>query len=218
MGALGDDDEDQNEEGAIVSDPTSFWNARYAESGFAYGDQPNDFLREVANRITTGPVLCLAEGEGRNAVYLATRGHDVTAVDLSATGLAKAEALARSRGVSIRTAVADLDTYVIQPGAWAAIVSIWAHVPESLRARIHHASVAGLRPHGVFVLEAYTPAQLALGTGGPKDVSLLVDPDALRTELAGLDLVRFETITREVHEGPYHDGQSAVVRVLGVRR
>lgn len=201
-----------------MSDPTSFWNARYAESGFAYGDQPNDFLREVANRIPTGPVLCLAEGEGRNAVYLATRGHDVTAVDLSATGLAKAEALARSRGVSIRTVVADLDAYVIQPGAWAAIVSIWAHVPESLRARIHRAAVAGLRPHGVFVVEAYTPAQLALGTGGPKDASLLVDPDDLRRELAGLELVRFESITREVHEGPYHDGQSAVVRVLGERR
>lgn len=201
-----------------MSDPKAFWNARYAEPGFAYGFEPNDFLREVADRIPTGPVLCLAEGEGRNAVYLATRGHDVTAVDLSATGLAKAEALARARGVTIKTIVADLAEYVIEPGAWAAIVSIWAHLPEALRARVHRASVAGLRPHGVFVLEAYTPAQLALGTGGPKDASLLVDPDDVRAELASLDLVRFEVITREVHEGPYHDGMSAVVRALGVRR
>lgn len=201
-----------------MSDPTSFWNARYAEPGLAYGEEPNDFLREVADQIPTGPVLCLAEGEGRNAVFLATRGHDVTAVDLSATGLAKADALARSHGVSIRTIVADLDAYVIEPGAWAAIVSIWAHVPGPLRARVHHAAVAGLRGNGVFVLEAYTPDQLALGTGGPKDVSLLVDPGRLRTELAGLDFVRFESVTREIHEGPYHEGTSAVVRVLGVRR
>lgn len=201
-----------------MSDPKTFWNARYAQPGYAYGVAPNDFLREVAHRISAGPVLCLAEGEGRNAVYLATRGLDVTAVDLSATGLAKAAELARMHGVTIKSVVADLADYAIETGAWAAIVSIWAHLPEALRARVHRSAVAGLRAGGVFVLEAYTPAQLALGTGGPKDVSLLVDPDDLRAELAGLDLERFEVVTREVHEGPYHDGTSAVVRVLGVRR
>ncbi len=200
-----------------MSDPIAFWNARYAEPGFAYGDAPNDFLREVRDRIPAGPVLCLAEGEGRNAVFLAAAGHDVLAVDLSSTGLEKAERLAKEHGVAIRTQVADLADFEIEAGAWAGIVAIWAHLPKPLRARVHQKAVKGLRPGGVFVLEAYTPAQLAHGTGGPKDVAMLVDPDDLRAELAGLELERFETVTREIHEGPYHGGTSATVRALGVR-
>lgn len=201
-----------------MNDATRFWDARYREAGFAYGEAPNDFLAEVEPRLPRGArVLCLAEGEGRNAVFLAERGHTVHAVDLSAVGLDKARQLAARRHVSITTEVADLGTYEIAAGAWDAIVAIWMHLPTPLRARVHASAVRGLAPGGVLVLEAYRPEQLAHGTGGPRELAMLVAPDALRHELEGLTLERFEAIERVVHEGAYHEGTSAVVRALGVR-
>src|SRR6185312_10127913 len=98
------------------------WNERYSAPAFAYGTEPNDFLRSVADRIPPGPVLCLAEGQGRNAVYLASLGHDVLAVDQSAVGLTRARELAASRGVEISTEAADLETYRIEPSKWSGIV------------------------------------------------------------------------------------------------
>ena len=191
------------------------WDERYAEAEYAYGKEPNDFLAEVADRIPAGRVLCLGEGEGRNAVFLAARGFEVTGVDGSRVGLAKAEALARERGVRIATAVADLDAYAIEPGAWSGIVCLWLHLPLPLRARVHRACVAGLAPGGAFVLEAYTPRQLELGTGGPTEPERLMTLAALRTELAGLDLEVARELDRMVREGRYHDGIGAVVQVLG---
>lgn len=200
-----------------MQDPTSFWNARYSEGGFAYGTAPNDFVVEVAARIPEGPVLCLAEGEGRNAVFLASRGHAVTAMDLSAVGLEKAQALAKERGVTLTTMAADLSSYVIEEGKWSAIVCIWMHLPKALRAQVLTAAGRGLKPGGVLILESYTPAQLAFNTGGPRDVGMLALPEDLREELAELSLDVFEAIEREVHEGPFHEGMSAVVRALARR-
>ncbi|MDQ5979623.1 MAG: hypothetical protein QG602_2598, partial [Verrucomicrobiota bacterium] len=153
----------------------SFWDQRYGHAGedYVFGTAPNDFLASVADRIPAGPVLCLAEGEGRNAVFLAKRGHAVTALDQSATGLTKARALAEKHGVSLATLVADLADYSILPGAWAGIVAIFMHLPPDLRSRVLTQAAAGLQPGGVFILESYTPAQLAFGTGGPRDVALL---------------------------------------------
>lgn len=140
-----------------IRTPAALWNERYAEPFASYGTEPNDFLREVADRIPAGPVLCLAEGEGRNAVFLAGRGHSVTAVDLSDVGLRNARELAARHGVTIETVVADLATYDFGSARWAGIVSIWAHVPAAVRAGLHAACAWALRPGGVFVLEAYTP-------------------------------------------------------------
>ena len=126
----------------------SFWNNRYASDGYLYGESPNGFLTEVARQIPVGPVLCLAEGEGRNAVHLALCGHRVTAVDQSELGLAKAGRLAKARGVEIDTLVADLRDFHIQPSAWAGIVAIFAHLPPSLRQRVHAEVVRGLQPGG----------------------------------------------------------------------
>lgn len=195
----------------------AFWDARYAEPGFAYGDAPNDFVRAVAHRIPDGPVLCLAEGEGRNAVFLAERGHAVRAVDLSAVGLAKAERLARSKGVKIETEQADLATYEIAQGQWAGVVAIWAHVPAPVRQRMLRAAIAGLRSGGALVVEAYTPRQLAFKTGGPPDAALLWEPEDLRRELEGARIELCEELEREVREGAYHRGPSAVVRALAFR-
>jgi len=195
----------------------NFWDERYATPTFIYGTEPNDFVAVMAARIPAGPVLCLAEGEGRNAVFLAQRGHAVTAVDASATGLAKAQALAMARGVTIETKAVDLAEYRIEPASWAGIVATWAHLPLALRRAVHAQVVSGLRPCGVFVLEAYTPAQLAFGTGGPKDATLCMTLDALRDELSGLDFVVGRECVRDVIEGTHHTGKGAVVQVFAKR-
>lgn len=197
---------------------TEFWDRRYAEPAYAYGTEPNGFLVEVADRIPPGPVLCVAEGEGRNAVWLAGRGHAVTAVDASAAGLTKTAALARGRGVRVETVAADLAGYPIRPGAWAGVVAIFAHLPPTLRRQVHRAAVAGLAPGGAFVLEGFTPRQLAFGTGGPQKPELLYTLEALREDLAGLELEIGREVERDVLEGRYHTGRAAVVQVLARRR
>ena len=106
----------------------AFWNNRFAVPQYIYGETPNVFVAEMASKIPVGPVLCLAEGEGRNAVHLATLGHRVTAVDQSQAGLAKARQLAAARGVEIETVHADLVNYTIAPGVWAGIVATFAHL------------------------------------------------------------------------------------------
>ena len=194
------------------------WDDRYSGDGFFYGTEPNDFLVGQAHRLPAGgQVLCLAEGEGRNAVWLAGRGYDVTAVDQSAVGLAKAGRLAASRGLALHTVQADLAQWTLPPGAWDAIVSIWCHLPGALRAKVHRAVVAGLRPGGVFLLEAYTPDQLRYGTGGPKDVDLLPTLAQLREELQGVQFEFAIERERDVREGGGHAGPSAVVQVVARR-
>jgi len=195
----------------------AFWNNRYATPHFVYGEAPNAFVAEMASQISAGPVLCLAEGEGRNAVHLATLGHRVMAVDQSEAGLAKARQLAVARGVEIETVLADLENFTIEPGAWSGIIATFAHLPPPLRRRIHAQVVTGLRPGGVFILEAYTPAQLAFDTGGPKNPELLMTLAGLRDELAGLELLAGREIEREIIEGDGHTGRGAVVQILARR-
>ena len=194
-----------------------FWNNRYAAPHFVYGETPNAFVAEMAVQIPAGPVLCLAEGEGRNAVHLATLGHLATAVDQSAAGLAKARRLAAARGIEIETVLADLGNFIIEPGVWSGIIATFAHLPPAIRRQVHAQAVRGLRPGGVFVLEAYTPAQLAFNTGGPKSPELLMTLARLRDELAGLELLVGREVEREVIEGDGHTGHGAVVQILARR-
>lgn len=193
------------------------WDERFGGDEYAYGKAPNEFLASVADRIPMGRVLCLAEGEGRNGVFLAERGYAVTAVDSSSVGLAKARRLAAERGVAIETVHADLEDFAIEPAAWRGIVSIWAHLPRPVRAQVHAGVVHGLVPGGVFILEAYTPAQLEYGTGGPPVAERLVHLSSLREELAGLEFEIGRETVREVHEGRLHHGLSAVVQVVAVK-
>ena len=195
----------------------AFWNNRYAAPHFVYGETPNAFVAEMAVQIPTGPVLCLAEGEGRNAVHLATLGHRVTAVDQSEAGLAKARRLAAARGVEIEAVRADLGNYTIKAGVWSGIIATFAHLPPTIRRQVHAQAVRGLRPGGTFVLEAYTPAQLAFDTGGPKSLELLMTLASLREELAGLELLVGRELERDVIEGDGHTGRGAVVQILARR-
>lgn len=194
------------------------WNQRYAEPGWAYGTEPNDFLRDNAGELPrAGRVLCLAEGEGRNAVFLAEQGHAVTAVDLSDVGLRKAEALAADRGVTVETVVADLAEHDLGVEAWDGIVAIWCHLPAPVRRTVLRRVVRALKPGGVLILEAYTPRQLAFESGGPKDAAMLYEPADLRADLDGLAFDRCDELERDIQEGKYHQGRSAVVQVLARR-
>jgi len=193
------------------------WNECYSAEHYIYGTAPNAFLVEMAPYIPGGPVLCLAEGEGRNAVHLATLGHRVTAVDQSEAGLAKARRLAAARGVEVKTVVADLEDFAIESGIWAGIVAVFAHLPPATRRKVHAEAARGLSPGGVFLLEAYTPAQLERGTEGPKSPELLMNLTDLRKELAGLEFLVAREIERDVIEGDGHTGRGAVVQILARR-
>jgi len=191
------------------------WDERYAGERYFYGTEPNEFLRANTRVIPAGGrVLCLGEGEGRNSVFLAGLGYSVVALDQSEVGLAKALQLARARGVLITTQPADLASYRIDPGYWDAIVSIWCHLPSAMRSRVHAQVVSGLKPGGVYLLEAYRPEQLNFGTGGPKSADMLPTLAQLRTELAGLTFEHAAELERDVQEGQGHSGRSAVVQVL----
>ena len=190
------------------------WDQRFGGEEYVYGREPNDFLREMAPRIPPGPVLCLAEGEGRNAVYLAGLGYDVTSVDGSGEGVRKTLRLAEEFGVAVEAQHADLADIRIEPGAWAGIVSIFAHLPPPLRREVHRQAVAGLRRGGVFILEAYTPAQLSRGTGGPPVAELMMTLDGLQDELVGLELEVAREVERDIQEGRLHRGRSAVVQLV----
>lgn len=194
------------------------WDQRYSEDGFAYGTNPNDFLKSEYARIPSGGrVLCLAEGEGRNAIFLAKQGYDVTAIDQSAVGLEKAQKLAADHNVQLTTIVADLATYDLGHHCWDGIISISAHVPPTLRAQIHQQVVHSLKHKGVFILEAYTEQQLKTsGIGGPPphNKELFMSLKALRAELQGLEFLVAEEVIRHISEGKHHQGESAVVQVI----
>lgn len=189
------------------------WNERYGASEYFYGTEPNDFLRDNYSKIPEkGRVLCLAEGEGRNAVFLASKGYVVTAVDFSAQGLKKLQELASEKGVKVETVLADLGDYALGQSCWDGIVSIWCHLPPEVRKRLYGCVHQALKPGGVFLLEAYTPEQIKYKTGGPPDPKLMPSLENLRAELLNLQL-NGEELLRDVREGQGHRGLSSVVQV-----
>ncbi len=196
------------------------WDARYAHPNHVYGYRPNDFLAAQERMLRRGSrVLCLGDGEGRNGVWLATRGHAVVSLDFSRAGLDKAEALAAEKGVSIETWHVDLADWVRNPAPerpWGAVVAIFLHLPPELRRDVARAVTAQCAPGAVLILEAYTPAQLALGTGGPKDETMLVTRADVVADWVGWRL-EARLVERRIFEGMGHQGLGSVVQALGLR-
>ncbi|HEX8161158.1 MAG TPA: class I SAM-dependent methyltransferase [Pyrinomonadaceae bacterium] len=193
------------------------WDERYSAEGYAYGTKPNEFLEENVDHIPKGRVLSLAEGEGRNAVFLAKRGYAVTAVDASLVGLNKARKLAEENGVAVEFIHADLADYDLGENKWDGIVSIFCPLPSSLRKQLYKKVEAALKRNGVFLLEAYTPEQLRHGTGGGNSADVMQSEESLRLELAGLKFRHLIELEREVIEGSYHTGLGAVVQAIASR-
>jgi len=194
-----------------------FWNEKFANAEYAYGTEPNEFLAASVAKLKPGAALSLAEGEGRNAVWLAQQGFTVSSIEQSEKGVAKTLRLALQRGVIVTAERGELETFHIQPNSWDLIVSIYAHTPQELRRKLHRQVVAGLKPGGVFVLEAYTPAQIPNNTGGPKDASLMPTAELLRSELNGLVFDHIAEVERDVVEGSLHTGTAHVVQVVAHR-
>jgi SAM-dependent methyltransferase len=190
------------------------WNERYSADEYIYGTEPNTFLAEHAAMLQ-GPVLSIAEGEGRNGVYLASLGLEVHGVDGSHVGLAKAQALARSKHVTIRTEVADLGEFIPAANHYGAVVSIFAHLPGGIRQRLYPLLERCLTPGGVLLLEAYAEAQLARNTGGPKEADMLMTVEKVKKEFPGLEPVLLRETEREVREGSKHTGLASVVQFIG---
>lgn len=198
------------------------WNERYSEAEYVFGTQPNDFLKQQFAQIPAGGrVLCLAEGEGRNAVFLAEQGYDVTAMDLSDVGLNKALKLASERGVEISTQIADLADYEFGKGEWDGIVSIWAHMPKTVRQYVHAQIAPALKPNGIFIVEAYTEQQLDMeAVGGPPAAQKerFNSLKNMQIELAELEEIVGVEKHRMVSEGTGHHGLSAVVQYVGRKK
>jgi cyclopropane fatty-acyl-phospholipid synthase-like methyltransferase len=190
-----------------------FWNERYATTGYLYGTEANTFLVDNAH-VLRGPVLSLSEGEGRNAVFLASRGLQVLGVDCSSVGLEKAQALAKSRGLVIETEVADLDDYQPKERHFGSVVSISAHLPSSIRRKLYPLIERALQPNGIVLLEAYSENQLGRNTGGPKDIDMLMSVEKLRQEFPNLTPLLAREIEREVREGEGHTGLASVVQFI----
>jgi len=193
------------------------WDERYAVDEYVYGTEPNAFLAEHAG-LLSGPVLSVAEGEGRNAVFLASLGLDVLGVDGSAVGLAKARRLAAAKGVSIRTETADFAEYEPPPGSFGAVVSIFAHMPGGLRSRVHRLAELSLKPGGIILLEAYRKAQLGRGTGGPPDADMLMARADLEQDFPNCEVLLAQEIERDVVEGTFHTGPACVVQFIARKK
>jgi SAM-dependent methyltransferase len=192
-----------------------FWDDRYGATEYVYGTEPSDFLAERYSALAPGgEILCLADGEGRNGVFLAMQGMRVTGVDSSAVGLEKARQLAAERRVSLDTVVADLATWELGDARWDGVVSIWAHLPAPLRATLHPRIARALRPGGVLLLEHYHPRQLGYGTGGPPDPTMMLTLEEL--DAAFPEWIRLHTFEGEriVVEGNGHGGKSYVTQAI----
>ncbi len=195
------------------------WDDRYRGDEYSFGTRPNAYLASQAHLFRPGQlVLSLADGEGRNGVWLAEQGCGVTAVDYSPIGLGKAERLAGAREVEIQTIEADLTKWNWPNETYDAVVAIYFHLPDTHRENVHRAAAMAIKPGGLIVIEGFRPAQIELqkteDSGGPSDVRMLFTPDMLRGDFAGFEVLQCEETETVLNEGPFHTGRAAVIRFV----
>ncbi|MCB0283434.1 MAG: class I SAM-dependent methyltransferase [Calditrichaeota bacterium] len=192
------------------------WNERFNTDQYIYGKEPNHFLAESAKYLSpSSKILSIGEGEGRNAVYLASLGHYVTAVDSSVVGLRKALALADEKNVKIKIVETNLADYNFETEKWDAVISIFCHLPSVLRNKVHAGIIKALKSEGLLIMESYSKDQLKYKSGGPKDLDMLLDLETTKQELNGLHFLHLKTTVRDISEGAFHTGDGSVVQVIG---
>lgn len=189
------------------------WDQRYAEPGFLFGTEPADFLKRHAAVLPEGAtVLALADGEGRNSVYLAGLGHRVTAMEASPVALAKAADLAAARGVTVEARQADVFAWDWAPDAFDAVVAVFIQFASPARRRLIHEGIARtLRPGGLLLMHGYAPRQLGYGTGGPPSAENMYDLPLLAADFPGWEVLHQADYDAELAEGTRHVGRSALV-------
>jgi len=194
----------------------SFWDQRYAaQAGYLFGTEPAAFLRARADDLAPGSrVLCVADGEGRNSVYLAGLGHRVVAFDASSVALDKARALAEAQGVSV-----DFHLSGIEDWDWSrtydAVVGVFIQfAPPDLRDRLLGWMGQAVAPGGLLLLHGYAPRQVDYGTGGPPNAENMYTEAMLRAAFDGWEILRLADYDAEIDEGEGHSGRSALVDLV----
>jgi SAM-dependent methyltransferase len=193
-----------------------FWDGRYGDESYLFGEQPSAFLARQADRLRPGQTaLAVADGEGRNGVWLARQGLTVTTTDLSPRALAKARALAERHGVSIDARLADLETWDWPAEAFDVVVGVFIQfAPPHQRDRLFGRMKQALKPGGLLLLEGYRPEQLAYGTGGPGQVENLYTETLLRDAFGDLEEISLLSYDAEIAEGSGHVGLSALIDLV----
>lgn len=203
----------------MIKYEADFWDERYGRAEFGYGTEPDSFVREKASLFTSGDtVLVPGDGEGRNGVYLATAGLNVTTVDLSPNGVKKALSLAAQHGVQIEAFAADLTEWEWPVATCQGVVSIFLHLPPDVRVQLHKAMADALAPGGYIVLQGYTPDQIERrkegAVGGPGRDDMLFTRQMIESDFAGLTPISIEEKLVDFGEGGYHSGKGSVIQAI----
>jgi SAM-dependent methyltransferase len=199
------------------------WNDRYSKAEFAYGEQPNNYLKEQLEKLPAGTILFPAEGEGRNAVFAAKLGWTVSAFDISVEGKNKALRLAKANNVTIDYQVGELQTLHYHSEQFDAMALIYAHFLADVKSQYHKTLDQYLRKGGVVIFEAFSKRHLDYiarneKVGGPKDIETLFSIKEIRSDFANYDIIELEEKEIELSEGLFHNGLGSVIRFVGRKK
>ncbi len=198
------------------TDAARTWDSRYNSDEYIFGKEPNRWLHQHSSALPdSGRVLCVADGEGRNSVWLASLGLEVDAFDVSKTGVEKARRLAAEKNVNVNYAIADCDGFAWEEDTYDAVIAIFIQFADpAMRERLFNNIIKSLKPDGVVFLQGYTPKQLDYRTGGPPEVSHLYNPEMLRSAFAQLRISELTEYEEVMQEGSRHHGLSALVGMV----
>jgi 2-polyprenyl-3-methyl-5-hydroxy-6-metoxy-1,4-benzoquinol methylase len=199
------------------SDATQFWNERFDKEEFIFGKEPNVYLVEKANEYLKPAyqVLCIADGEGRNGVWLAKQGMKVTGFDASDIALAKANQFAKDNQVEVKYSFSDTDSFAWHANTYDAVIGIFIQFAEpAMRERIFQKTYEALKPGGIFILQGYTPKQLDYKTGGPSLIEHLYTEELIRNLAKDFHILELKSYEQELSEGPRHTGMSAILGLV----
>jgi 2-polyprenyl-3-methyl-5-hydroxy-6-metoxy-1,4-benzoquinol methylase len=190
------------------------WDERFSGEEYVYGIQPNVFLEEQLPLLEPGTILFACEGEGRNAVFAASLGWNVSAFDGSTEGQKKALKLAAEKDVTIDYRIGDATDIEYPSESFDCIVFIYAHFPADIRTKIHQRALGWLKPGGTVIMEAFNPEQLPRTSGGPKDVTMLYTPEMLMQDFEDVEDISISLESVTLDEGPLHQGKAEVIRMI----
>jgi len=199
------------------SDATQFWNERFDKAEFIFGKEPNEYLVEKTKQYLKprDKVLCIADGEGRNGVWLAKQGMQVIGFDASDIALAKAKQFAKDNQVEVEYSFSDTDSFTWQSNAYDAVIGIFIQFADpAMRARIFEQAYKALKPGGLFILQGYTPKQLEYKTGGPSLIEHLYTEALIRDLAKDFEILELVSYEKELSEGPRHTGMSAILGLV----
>lgn len=195
-----------------------FWNDRFSTDEYIYGEEPNEFFKDFIDKNYPGKLLLLGEGEGRNAVYAASKGWDVDAVDFSEKAKYKALKLAEKYLVKINYIISDINDYNFSENEYDLVGLFFIHLNAEERNRIHKKIITSIKSGGKIILEAFNKNQINNSSGGPKDINLLYDERDLLESFNGIEILFLKSLSVELNEGNYHKGKADIIRFIGMKK